>query len=134
MTFASKISSIASDPLRFVGRPSRPCRRCGGAEHFVNRSGGIECVACSVADGGAVAEALQEGRHVRLWSVDGQWDSKPDEWAVGDSGDSGGKSLKAGSLGSRVDGDWSKEIHPAVYRWAELGDEAGDGRSFCFAG
>jgi len=147
MTLASSVRQSASDPLRFVGRPSRPCRRCGGAEHFVNGSGGIECVACVLDAGGKAGEDLVDGlaagRCVRLWSVDGQWDSKPDEWAGGDSGASGGESRIDGFSSFAQGGkhrsagpepDWSKEIHPSVYRWAERGDEAGDGRSFCFAG
>jgi hypothetical protein len=45
MALADRIRT--ADPSRFIGRPGRNCRKCGGTEHYVNRVGGIACVACS---------------------------------------------------------------------------------------
>lgn len=31
---------------KFIGRDARPCRKCGGIAHYVNRLGGVSCQAC----------------------------------------------------------------------------------------
>lgn len=36
-----------SNPQRFIGRKSSPCRKCSGSSHYVNRMGGIICLECS---------------------------------------------------------------------------------------
>ena len=55
---------------RFVGRPASLCRRCGGAEHWVNRMGGIVCLTCSPVSGGVAGGA---GDVERLTCRDGRW-------------------------------------------------------------
>lgn len=61
---------------RFIGRPASLCRRCGGAEHWVNTMGGIVCLACSpppLATTGVVAGGA--GDVERLVCVNRKWDT-----------------------------------------------------------
>lgn len=109
MSLANLVQTASTNPLRFVGRPSRHCRACQSAEHYVNRAGGIECIVCSPPS------EREAGDLTRLWSVDGKWDAKPDEWNVGTVGAvDGSESITSPTTPSATTG-----IHPGVYQWCE---------------
>lgn len=74
---------------RFVGRPASPCRRCGGAEHYVNRMGGIVCLTCSPPSGGPLASSGGpsgvSGSVERLTCRGGRWALPGDAGGDGDA-------------------------------------------------
>ena len=58
-----------SDPRRFFGRKASNCRKCGSANHYVNRLGGVVCEHCEPP-----SDKTAPGCVVRLVCVDGLWD------------------------------------------------------------
>jgi hypothetical protein len=58
---------------KFIGRPSRPCPKCGEQWHWVNMMGGIECVTCRPAP-----ESVADIESRYLVSDSGSWQQPGD--------------------------------------------------------
>ena len=62
---ADEIRKSVNDPRRFIGRRACRCRRCSGVAHYVNRVGGVICLACNPPAEGDCT--------LRLDYRDGEW-------------------------------------------------------------
>lgn len=61
------ITATDNRATKFLGRNAKPCRKCGGQAHYVNRLGGVVCTTCRPPHG--EGDVLM---HLTIWA--GVWD------------------------------------------------------------
>ena len=61
------ITATDNRATKFLGRSAKPCRKCGGQAHYVNRLGGVVCASCRPPHG--EGDVLM---HLTIWA--GVWD------------------------------------------------------------
>lgn len=80
-------SPTLPDARRFLGRDAKPCRKCGGVSHYVNRIGGISCERCTPPRPGYCL--------LRMTIVGGTWDDADDPFGKPDNPKNSGFSKNA---------------------------------------
>lgn len=75
------------DARKFLGRAAKPCRKCGGVAHYVNRLGGISCEHCMPPRTGHCV--------LRLTIVGGTWDDADNPFGASDEQKNNGFSKNA---------------------------------------
>lgn len=75
------------DARRFLGRDAKPCRKCGGVSHYVNRLGGISCETCVPPKPGYCL--------MRMTIVGGTWDDADNPFGASDEPKNSGFSKNA---------------------------------------
>ena len=101
MNLASKIQNSVQDPMRWIGRRARACRKHGDSIHYITHLGQIGCLDCDQPDASRIS--LRVHAHDGVWSdADCGFDIEAPQRAT--------ESLEIGS--TVVQGDSTYQIMP----------------------